>query len=59
VAEPRTHVPLDRHASGSQRLARYVQSLHGDQIVGLAMDEQDGRARLGLGQMLRPANRPE
>ena len=54
MRQARPHMPFDADAGRGQLLARAVQGIDGDQIVGLAVDEEDRRAGGNLGEMLGP-----
>ena len=49
VADAGGHVPLDRDVERGEPARGLEQRLHRNEIVAVAMDEQDRRARLDLG----------
>ncbi len=59
VAEAGPDMPLDGYFGGSQTSARLMNGLNGDNLIPVAVDEQNGRTGNNLSrQALRPGEKP-
>ena len=53
------YVPLDGEPGGRQWLARQMQGVHGNKIVGFTVHEQNGRPGFDFPRRSGPASKPE